>query len=144
MTPPDLVLERFCYGDAFTFGRMEVAGAVLFTVEKPWLENQPRISCIPEGRYRCVPRRYFRGKYDAVEITGVPDRSHILLHKANRAVDVQGCVGVGAALGCLGNDWAVLQSAPGFSHFMEHFGGREFDLEIRGPRPAVLAERKTA
>lgn len=127
-----LVLERFCYSDSATFGRMSVEGRVLYTVERPWVGNLPRVSCIPEGTYRCRPRPFFRGGYDAVEVCNVPGRTHILFHRGNRAVDVLGCIAVGAGLGVLGSDWAVLKSAEGFQLFMEAFGGKNFTLAIRG------------
>lgn len=127
-----LVLERFCYADGATFGRMLVGGRVLYTVERPWLGNQPRVSCIPEGIYRCRPRRFFRGDHDAIEVCNVPGRTHILFHKGNRASDVLGCIAVGAELGVLGSDWAVLKSSEGFRAFMDEYGSKNFTLAIRG------------
>lgn len=127
-----LVLERFCYADTATFGRLTVEGRTLYTVERPWLENQPRVSCIPEGLFRCKPRRFFRGGYDAVEVCNVPGRSHILFHRGNRASDVLGCIAVGAQIGVLGGDWAVLKSAEGFRAFMDAYGSKNFTLVIRG------------
>ena len=94
-----VVLTRFYYGDTVTLGALELPDrAVLYTCEDGWHENQRMISCIPDGLYRVVPRRFNKGGYMAWEITDVPGRSQILFHKGNKAADVTGCVVVGTEL----------------------------------------------
>ena len=127
----DLALTRFCYSPLGTFGEMTMPdGIKLYTVERPWFDNRPSVSCIPPGIYKCAPRRFFRGGYDAIEITSVPNRSHILFHIANVATDVEGCIGVCSKLGALNGVWAGLASKPAFELFMGFYGGKEFSLEI--------------
>lgn len=127
-------LTRY-YTPLGTFGQFSTPdGITLYTVERPWLDNLPNVSCIPEGNYTCVPRHFFRGGYDAVEILNVPGRTHILFHIANVPGDVLGCVGVGAQLGALGSQWAVLRSREGFAKFMEHYKAG-FDLTIKQYHP---------
>ena len=47
-----LTLTRFCYSeDMGTFGFMDVGGHRTFVAERPWKNNEPRVSCIPEGQY---------------------------------------------------------------------------------------------
>lgn len=126
----DVKLSRFAYSPLGTFGRLSTPdGITLYTVERPWLNNAPEISCIPEGHYICAPRMFYRGGYQAVEVVNVPNRSHILFHIANTPADVLGCIGVGARLGCINNLWAVLDSKVGFNLFMTHYGGG-FNLNI--------------
>ena len=127
-----LVLRRFCYGppEVGTFGTVEVAGHLLYTVEPSWLDNEVAASCIPEGIYDCKPTRYHRGGYPAIEVVGVPGRSRILFHRANSAKDLAGCIAPGMRLGTLYNSWAVLASAAAFSILMRHYGDRGFRLEI--------------
>lgn len=126
-----LTLERIAYSPFGTFGQMTMpTGIRLYTVERPWLENRPSVSCIPPGRYSCVPRHFFRGGYEAVEITGVQGRSHILFHVANFPVEVEGCIGVCSRLGVLSGQWAGLASKPAFELFMTFYGGKSFELEI--------------
>ena len=49
----EILLERFCYHPEGTLGVMTVGSDTEFyTVERPWEENLPRISCIPEGDVR--------------------------------------------------------------------------------------------
>ncbi len=113
-----LTLTRY-YTPLGTFGILEpVNDSKLYTVERVWLDNQPNVSCIPEGEYDCVPYYFSRGGYAAVEVTNVPNRSDILMHIANRPEDVEGCIGIGAKLGCLGNNWGVVQSKVGFNKLM--------------------------
>lgn len=138
LSPPDLVLTRFCWSELGVFGELYVDGQRLYTVERPWLGNQRSVSCIPLGFYDCQPRRYHRGGYDAVEVCNVPDRTHILFHRANTASDLAGCIGVASRLGCLENTWAALGSRPAFELFMRHFN-RPFVLEIRSYQPVVEA-----
>jgi len=97
-------LTRFYYGDAGVFGRLVLpSGISLYSVERPWLNNQLRISCIPEGIYALSPRYFFRGEYDTFELLDVPGRSHILIHVANWSHEVEGCIGLGTILD-LGNN----------------------------------------
>lgn len=66
------------------------------TLELPNLGNQPRMSCIPEGRYKVV--KHVSPKFGACFwIKDVPNRKEILIHKANFRDDLLGCVGVGRA-----------------------------------------------
>lgn len=64
------------------------------TLELPWKNNQQRISCIPSGKYRVIPRHSVRfGNH--LHITGVPGRSYILIHVGNYTKDIEGCILVG-------------------------------------------------
>lgn len=129
-----LVLTRY-YTPSATFGQFSTPdGITLYTVERPWLNNAPGISCIPERIYVCEPRRFFRGGYDAIEVTNVPGRTYILFHIANLPRDVLGCIGVGSRLGALGQDWAVLDSRNAFALFMSHYGAG-FTLKIQQYKP---------
>jgi hypothetical protein len=125
-----LSLERFCYSPTGVFGSMMVDGAMLWTVERPWLDNARWISCIPAGTYRCGPRRYFRGGYDAIEVRDVPGRSFILFHKANLPEQLGGCIAPASRLGCLRGQWAGLGSGAAFELLMDVVGGREWELHI--------------
>lgn len=132
-----LILTRFAWTDMGVFGEMLVDGQRLFTVERPWLDNRPAVSCIPLGVYECAPRRFYRGGYDAIEVQGVPGRTYILFHRGNVASDVQGCIAVTSRLGALNGVWAGLNSRPAFELFMAHFN-RRFTLAIRQYQPEIV------
>lgn len=74
-----------------------------YGLECPWRDNRPNVSCIPAGWYYL--EEHLSNKFGAVpalvggcvshygDITGL--RSHILIHPANRAVELKGCLAVG-------------------------------------------------
>ncbi len=64
------------------------------TCERPWLDNQVGVSCIPTGSYRFT--RYESPTKGRVWITqDVPGRSNIELHSANWPYQLEGCIAVG-------------------------------------------------
>jgi|TARA_Y100000310_G_scaffold202996_1_gene203258 hypothetical protein len=91
-------LIRFAYFTDRTLGQLHHQDKTWWTIERPWLDNQPNVSCIPTGTYplervdspRFGPRMW--------QISRVPDRTHILIHVANTADNVMGCVGLGTGL----------------------------------------------
>lgn len=134
-----VILERFCYCEQGTFGRLYLPELSVLTVERPWLQNQPFLSCIPEGDYQLRPSRFYRGGYDTWEVLEVPNRTRILVHRGNRAHDVQGCIAVGMTLGCVGGAWAVLDSRTAFAAFMRAMGdGEAARLTLRSVAPAAV------
>lgn len=63
-----------------------------FAIELPWKENQPKVSCIPEGVYRLTKRYSLRYGWHLL-VNDVPDRSLILLHAYNdAATQSKGCI----------------------------------------------------
>ena len=94
---PKVYLERIKYQDKQTLGHLLFNGKeVAKTVELAWKNNNPRISCIPNGEYTVVRR--FSAKYgNHFHITGVPGRQYILIHNANYHYQLLGCVAVGKA-----------------------------------------------
>lgn len=66
--------------------------AICSTIELPWKNNQPRISCIPEGKYPLI-KRYSPHFNWHLEVTDVPARELILIHPANDAItELKGCI----------------------------------------------------
>lgn len=70
----------------------------LYTLEDPWLDNQPDISCIPVGTYRCIKSWSLRWKKQMPELLMVPFRSAIRIHGGNTTADTHGCILVGMSL----------------------------------------------
>jgi len=113
-----ITLERFAYTPQGTFGRLTFDDFSCYTVERPWDGNKPYVSCIPEGEY--VLERYNSPKFGKVyavnggTVSVTEDinhsRSAILIHAANVASDLEGCIGLGDSLGFVKNQWAVLNS----------------------------------
>ena len=89
-----LILERFFHGAGSTVGRFLLDGRSVYSIERPWLLNQPWESCIPEGEYALRP--YSSERFPNVwEVCDVPGRSHILIHAGNWSRDVSGCIAPG-------------------------------------------------
>ena len=76
-----------------TNGKLECKGkSICNTIELPWRENQKRVSCIPEGKY-FIRKRYSNKLKWHIEIVGVKNRSLILFHPANNALqELNGCI----------------------------------------------------
>lgn len=62
------------------------------TIELPWKENEPRLSCIPEGKYLLVKRYSTKFRWH-LQLQNVVNRSLILIHAANDAQkELKGCI----------------------------------------------------
>jgi hypothetical protein len=87
-----LVLSRTYFPDG-TNGKLEYEGKfICCTIELPWINNEKRVSCIPEGKY-LLKKRYSRKFQWHIEVVGVKNRSFILLHPANNAQkELNGCI----------------------------------------------------
>ncbi len=88
----DLLIER-TYLPGGTNGTLSYRGEeICQTIELPWYDNQPQISCIPEGKYPVVVRETEdRGLH--LWINPVPGRKLILIHSANNATkELKGCI----------------------------------------------------
>lgn len=93
---PALELIRDRQDGQATLGRLFVDGRQLcFTLERPWLDNQRGVSCIPEGVYHGAIQPSPHFKRDLPELLDVPGRSQILIHVGNYVTDSQGCILVG-------------------------------------------------
>jgi hypothetical protein len=118
-------------------------GKVIFacdTIELPYLNNRPQISCIPKGVYNVVYResaKYPRHYY----IQDVPNRDLILVHQANfvgsnnpktHKPDLLGCIGVGNGYGDINGDGIVelLRSTPTLNKLIDVMGKESFKLTI--------------
>ena len=118
-----LTIYRFCMAEFGTFGEYLLDGMRFYTVERPWLNNQTSVSCIPEGTYQCKHRLYHRGGYHAIEILNVPGRTHILFHKANLPDELAGCIAPVSRLGIYKGKWAGLSSKNSFDYLMDRARG---------------------
>lgn len=90
-----LRLTRFALFDDRTLGRLVCGEEVFWTVEKPWKDNKPFISCIPAGKYKIEKGDSPRFGPDTWQVMDVPGRTHILFHVGNTSADVVGCIAVG-------------------------------------------------
>lgn len=111
-----LELKR-AYLDNCTIGKMYFKGEfVCYTVERPWLNNEKGVSCIPAGVYSLEPytsSKYFDcfflgNKNLGVGLLETFQRTYILIHPANYASELEGCIAPGLDLHP--STWGVSQS----------------------------------
>jgi len=126
-----LQLKRCCHTDKYgVFGKLFIDNKFCcYTVERPWQENKPYVSCIPCRAY-LIQKGTFRNEYENYEIKNVPDRTHIEIHRANVADDVQGCIGLGLELGVVDGKWAVLESRAAMGRFVDEMQGDEYAVMV--------------
>lgn len=86
---------RFGLFEDRTIGRLKIDDLELWTIERPWQNNLPFKSCIPDGEYEIKLTDSPRFGPNTWQVQNVPDRTHILFHVANTAADVVGCIGCG-------------------------------------------------
>ena len=150
-----IILNRLSHTTHGTFGVLMDDTAVPFaiTMERPWLNNQKSISCIPDGVYtakRCRHSEEYNFKDspkfgDTFVVENVPNRSHILFHTGNLDDDSHGCILVGEQFGVLGNNPAILASKAGFKEFFRLTSNvHEFQLVINRPVLSLATQRHEA
>ena len=87
-----LELSRTYFPDG-TNGILECEGKLIcLTIELPWKNNETKVSCIPEGKY-FIKKRYSKKFQWHLEVLDVQNRSFILFHPANNALqELNGCI----------------------------------------------------
>src|SRR5882757_6858222 len=88
----ELELTRNCFAGG-TNGQLLYDGKrICYTIELPWKDNVPRVSCIPPGRY-ALAKRYSPKFGRHLQLVNVPGRQWILIHPANDALlELEGCI----------------------------------------------------
>jgi hypothetical protein len=111
----NFILTRIKDDGVETLGVLEsTVPEVIFkcqTLEKPWLNNQHSISCIPAGTYTALWN--FMGDMNAYhyELQNVPGRTGIFMHPGNFVVDSEGCILLGATDAIMsGNEMDITSS----------------------------------
>lgn len=105
-------------------------GEMFFTLERPWLDNQTGVSCIPKpGTYHVLWRQRPNGRW-TYWLSDVPGRSFILIHSGNVVGQVQGCVLLGMARGLMKGERAVFQSVTAVRLFEQIMRREPFLLEV--------------
>lgn len=126
-----LTLQRIVETPHGTLGQFTLEdNTTLFSMERLSTGDHSRI---PAGLFEIRLDRYHKGGYPAYEII-VPDRDRILIHAANLADELQGCIAPGKSLGYYLGKLAVLQSKAALAKLMESLQGAATDyLTILDP-----------
>ena len=131
---PLVILTRHSDDGTQTLGDLQVG--VSFsraTLERPWKDNKPNISCIPRGTYECVwsfSPRFMRYTY---EVKNVPKRSGIRFHKGNYWFQIEGCILLGTGFKDINNDGKkdVIESTQAMKDFETLMDKKPFMLQIK-------------
>lgn len=105
------------------------SGLQLYSLERPWRNNEKDVSCIPPGVYQCliVDSPKFGKVYG---VTGVKDRTSVLIHAANWVRQLQGCVALGNAVGVVLGINGIMGSRDAVARFMADLDNESFTLTI--------------
>lgn len=88
-------IERFAYTPHGVFGELSTDEFKCYSLENPWKNNEPNISCIPFGLYR-IKRDDYKGRYPNFRIINPPTgRTNIEMHRGNTIRDTRGCILLG-------------------------------------------------
>jgi len=132
------ILLRYSSDDQGTLGILATEDFFCYTLELPWRDNLPNVSCVPVGEYEVELRR--SPKFGNVYwIKNIPGRSFILQHSGNLAGDkdkgyltqTYGCQLLGQRIGFLEGQKAVLNSRLTVKRFIEYMKGENYKLQIR-------------
>jgi hypothetical protein len=133
-----ITLERFAYTPWGVFGRLVYGDFRSYTVERPWIDNKARESCIPDGEYdlQWYNSPKFGPSWAVVggTVSLFPEagkaRATVLIHPANTMDDLLGCIGLGSALGTVNGKWGVLNSKATLATFNENTKTKQLKLII--------------
>lgn len=116
-----------------SLGDLITDGFACKTLERPWLNNQKNISCIPKGvytvKYTFSPR-LLRYTY---EVQNVPNRSGIRIHSGNYFFDTDGCILLGTGYQDINSDKKtdVISSKVTITKFEALLNKQDFTLIVK-------------
>ena len=113
------------------FGMILCGNTKWFTCERPWLNNQHGISCIPKGTYTVKWNFFPRAKKFDYMVQNVPKRDGIFIHSANFPYQVEGCIALGTSIGVMDGKRGVFGSVTAVRQFNEALNKEDFKLEVK-------------
>lgn len=145
-----LVISRYDDSPEGAFGIATLESSQWDSLELPWHDNKPRISCIPFGIYTAelAPTGHLwspRTDGQLYRLKDVPGRDYVEIHAATWAGDVsagwhtdlQGCIALGMMRGRLkpadishAQD-CILSSRIALSAFMDETEGEPIEIEVK-------------
>lgn len=109
------------------------------TLELPWRDNKPNLSCVPVGEYWCDV--YQSPKHGSVYLLqDVPGRTFCEIHPYNWAgaedhgytAEAEGCTALGSHITKTSPQMMIHDSHETVGRFMLAMGGKRFLLQIGG------------
>jgi Family of unknown function (DUF5675) len=126
-------------------GILEGGTTQWYTIEQPWNDDKPMHSCIPKGTYQLIPHTVVNGPLAGLQTWALfnatlgvfpepvtdydeqyPQRVACLIHPANQAWQLEGCIAPGKSRGLIdigkGLQPSVLSSKDAFAEIVELLG----------------------
>jgi len=109
----------------------EAEQVIAKVLERPWLNNEHNVSCIPEGIYvvRKNPPKPSR-PYAYYRFDHVDGRNNILIHRGNDPEDSKGCLLVGGRIADFASDAPTIADSTKKLAWMTSNLPDVFELEI--------------
>jgi len=141
-----MLLKRYGSTPLGTFGRLNVMGRELVTVERPWAHNQQFASCVPLGEYKLLWRPtttpvpsicdgntwYLYNDTVGFLHEDTKPRYNCSIHIGNIMDDVSGCIAVGMDFGYPRSQWGVVSSRSAMEVLYSAIGPHDTELTIIG------------
>lgn len=128
-----VIIKRSFMDDRVTLGMLKVQDIEhdpIYTLENPWIGNQPWVSCITKGMYDC--QYHNSPKYGKVfKVLDVPDRTDILFHPGNYERNTKGCILLGMGSSPMKGEPAIQNSRKAVEYFEYLIDGDKFVLNIQ-------------
>ncbi len=127
-----MILRRIASTEYGTFGTLIDNGIPFaLTLERPWVDNERNVSCIPAGVYACN-RFSSKSHSNTFQVMNVPNRTGILFHTGNLMEHSAGCILIGETFDLYKGNPAILSSKKGFDEFMSKLENmQDFQLLIQ-------------
>jgi len=75
-----------------TLGEITCEDVKVYSLELPWKNNERRISCIPDGLYKCTRENHPKFGW-CYRLHDVPNRDGVLIHALTNYTQTLGCIG---------------------------------------------------
>lgn len=102
----------------------------MYTLERPWLDNAPNVSCIPEGTY--IVKRDKEGRFQFYSVENVPGRTFIEFHGGSTPKHSKGCILLGTGFD---EKYNLTGSVDALKDLVSMVGDKGFTLTIRQYNP---------
>ena len=137
---PELIIVRVDSNNEGTNGILAIDGYSCYSLELPWIDNTPWISCIPEGEYKAIcDLSDTKGGVGVIKLLNgqIDGRTDVWIHVANYAGDrnkgykseIYGCVAVGSGFDD-SEQKKVYPSSPAMKELLSRLPDREFVIKI--------------
>jgi hypothetical protein len=124
-----ILLLRISSNDNGTFGVLCINNRPYYvTLELPWKNNTPNISCVPPGTYKATKMFSEKFKKTVYVLHNVPGRDLIEIHIGNKIEQTLGCILLGSEFSK--TDYAIVDSRVAFDDFMIRVPEEGFTITI--------------